>query len=327
MIRLGRYDAYDKWEILCRHWADPASVTDPIVDKWNAPALPHWQDLALAGGTYACGDYIDAKLLWLQSSGGAEPTVAQSDDSTIHPELARLAAQLGRNELRSRVRKLGSAIAKGGFRAPFDEGLSPALVERLREVFRTGALGLLRWCDMRGEVPTIDVMRTRKNAFPVGAIKHKQNVLSLFSALNFGRSDVIHIHDACSQRVTLVDIHADCLADMQLIYPAHWTFACMDYKQFLANQGPKSYDLIVADPPLSLVNEVVWDQLPTIVDRCSDTFITNFTAEICDQLGAARNDLEGLSRALKAKIGVDVAFVEMMERNSSVYWAVMRVGG
>jgi hypothetical protein len=325
MINTGIYDAYDKWDILCRYWEKPGAVTDPIVDKWNAPTLPHWQELASAGGTYACVEYIDAKLvsLWRELGVGAHvPPV----DGALHREIAQLAERLGDDGLRGLVRTLGPTIARAGFLAPFDDRLSPQLSDRLRAVFKTGAIRLLRWSDMRGEVPSVEVLRTRKNSFPVDAIKHKRKALSLFCSLNYGRSDVIHIHDICPDHVTLVDIRGDSLNDMQLIYPSDWTFVCFDFMHFLNQVAgwQQSYDLIVADTPEDFAMELAWDLLPTMMRLCSDTFITHYFTEMFDQLGVAPDDLEGLSRAVKARTGVDVAFTEMMERNSTVYWAVMR---
>jgi hypothetical protein len=328
MIRVGLYDAYDKWEILCRSWANPALVTDLFVDKWDRPVLPHWQALASWGGNAACIDYIEAKLLSLRSGVGAEPHSTQVNGA-INRELLQLAERLGESGRRDLARKFGQTITSAGFLAPFDDGLSPQLIERLREVFKSGALSLLRWADERNEIPSIEVLRTRAGRFPVDAIKRKRKVLSLFPALYYGRNDVIHIHDIGPDHVTLVDSNADALNDIQLIYPRDWTYICTGFEQFLnqAAERRESYDLIVSDPPKALGVAAAWDMLPTIMGMCSDTYITNYFTEMFDQLGVAHDDLDGLSRAVRARTGVDVAFTEMMERNSTVCWAVMRKRG
>jgi hypothetical protein len=339
MIRIGSHSASDKWDILCQSWADPRSMADTIVDKWNAPALPTWQDLALQGGRYACTAFINERLSSLGRNAARPPATGwragwlgwlavwlRTRGGPINRDIAQLARRLGGDGLQERVRRLGPAIAKAGFLAPFDEGLSPRLVDALRELFKAGAISLLRWADMRGEVPSIAVVHTRKNRFPIDAIRNKKRVLSIFSALNYGRSDVIHIHDVGPEHVTLVDKNAECLEDMRLIYPGGWAYVWADYEEFLGRQAAECeqpYDLIVADPPLTLLAQVAWDSLPAIMSLCSDTFITFYTTAMCDQLGVAPDDLAGLSRSVKAKTGVDVAFTQMMERNSAAFWYVM----
>src|SRR5579872_1963699 len=122
MIRTGAHNAADKWEILCRYWQDPASVSEPIVDKWNRPALPEWQDLALAGGRYACSAFIEQLL------HSPNPTNDREDgDDSVTREVRDLAERFGYEELRELVRQLGPTIAASGFGAPFDDRLSPRL--------------------------------------------------------------------------------------------------------------------------------------------------------------------------------------------------------
>jgi hypothetical protein len=53
MIRMDRYDAFDKWDILCRYWADRSAVPDIGVDRLNRPRLPRWNEVAAFFGTAA----------------------------------------------------------------------------------------------------------------------------------------------------------------------------------------------------------------------------------------------------------------------------------
>jgi hypothetical protein len=321
MIRIGRYDAHDKWDILCRYWVDPAAVP-PIIDKRDGPALPNWQDLALAGGRYACDHYLELKLAALGAMTGTDAVTAPGIDG----ELAALKQRFGYAGCRELVSQIGPMIVERGFPTPV-EALSPTLNSRFQEVFKGGALHLLRWSDMPGEIPSVEVLRTRCNAFPARAMSGKRRVLSLFCALNYGRSDVIHIHDVCPHHVTLVDRLAEALNDMRLIYPTEWDYIAADCLEFLSKQAAEYtgiYDLVVADTPLTLIEEVNWTMLPSIMRLCSDMFITNYTRAMCDQLGAAPDDLAALSRTVTARTNVDVGFVEMMPRNDYVYWAVMR---
>jgi hypothetical protein len=321
MLRIGWYSANDKWEILCRHWASPGSVPDPGVDRFNRPLLPEWHAVASRGGQSACAEYLRLKLDSLQLAFAAEGPAG-----AINREIAQLAERLGHGGLQERARNLGQKIPTEGFLAPFDVSLSVRLVERLRDVFKAGALRQLRWTDDRGEIPSIEVLRTHKGPFPTHAISGKRKVLSLFGAMYYGRNDVIHIHDIYPDEVTLVDANAEAMNGMQLIYPAEWSYAVVDFQEFL-DQAPQrglSYDLIVCDPFRGLGVAVAWDLLPTIMGLCTDTYITNYFVEMFGELGVAKDDLDGLSRAVKARTGVDVAITEVMERSSDVSWVVMR---
>jgi hypothetical protein len=325
VIRLGAYDADDKWEMLCRYWENPASVTESVVDKWNRPVLPHWAALGRWGGRDACVEYIRVGLLSTPPSAGAEPVIGYLD-STVSGEMAQLAARVGDSGLRDLVHKLIDTITTSGFLAAFEGEMSARLTDRLREVFKAGAVAYLKWADERGEIPSLEVLRMRKGTFPENAIKYKRKVLSLFPALYYGRNDVIHIYDICPDHVTLVDLNAEALTDIQLIYPNEWTYVCSEFKEFLgqAAQRQDRYDLVVADPPKDLGVPAAWDMLPTIMALGTDTFITNYFAEMFEELGVGGDDLDGLSRAVRARTGVDVVFAEILERNSAVSWAVMR---
>jgi hypothetical protein len=323
MIRVGRYDAFDKWEILCRYWQDNRAVPDPGVDKFDRPLLPGWERIARARGSAACFDYLRAKVDSLRSSS---PDDAVGDGRDIDREISRLLQQIGYDELQARARHLAKTIALPGFHAADGNGLPARLDDRLRDVFKEGALQGLRWTEDAGEIPTIEIVRAQAPRFPVAAIQRKKRVLCVFCAWFYGRSDIIHVHDACPEHVTLVDLHAPSLEDIQLIYPRSWSYVCADYKEFFlgAEAAGQTFDLVVCDPFKGPARAVAWELLPTIMRLCSDTYVTNYFTEMFDELGAKPDDLVGLSRAVKQRTGVDVEFVETMERNSTVHWAVMR---
>src|SRR5205823_8676275 len=142
----------------------------------------------------------------------------------------------------------------------------------------------------------------------------------------FGMLDVIHIHDACPDRVTLVDFDAECLEAVQRIYPRTWNYVLSDYKDFLREAVERGlvYDLIVADPWRVQCAEVGFDLLPTIMGMCSDMFVMHYVQEMFEELGVAREDLAGLSRAITQRTGVAVVATQMVERSTENCWLVLR---
>src|SRR5947209_7636071 len=115
MIRVGRYDAFDKWEILCRYWQDVDSVSDIGVDKFGRPRLPEWHANALRAGLTACSDYVWIKTRALGPM--SEPTGSCGDVDDVGAELWRLLREIGYDELQARARRLAEAVTERGFRA------------------------------------------------------------------------------------------------------------------------------------------------------------------------------------------------------------------
>ena len=325
MIRIGRYDALDKWEFVCRHWEHKNSLPDLGVDKFDRPRLSRWDAMAVSSGSAACLDYIRLKARSL-TTGATPGEPPAADESPIACEIARLLKQLGSSGLENLVRELAEAITRQGFRAAANDRFSPQLGDRLKHVFKTGALDRLWWTEEPGEVPTIEIIRAQRPiSFPTDAIKDKRNALCLFCARFYGRSDVIHVYDIRPDHMTLVDNDAQSIDDMKLIYPSDWSYVKNDYREFLrqAAESKASYDLIVCDYFPWIAREVVWDNLSAIMDICSDMLIANYFGEMLNELGVGADDLQGLSNAVAKKTGVDIVFRQMMARGPDVYWAVM----
>jgi hypothetical protein len=330
VIRTGYYDAFDKWEILCRYWQDPGTAVAVGVDRFNLPILPRWHQVAKDRGTRFGIWYLAARLAMPRLGAPGTPSApggpAQTPASSIEAEIVELAARHGPGSLQSQYRQLVNLITNSGFEAPFDGDLPQRVVERLRQVFKRGALEALQWTEDDGEVPSLEVLRYFAPLFPKDALRHHSNVLSLFSCRFYGKGDAINLYDACPEQVTLVDINSSAMTDMQLIYPANWKYIVADYKEFVAEAATdgRSYDLIVADPWLTMAKEVGWDFLGEMMKICSDSLMTNYSNEMFSELGVERDDLAGLSRAVSRRCGVEVTVEQTLARNRDVCWVVMR---
>jgi transposase-like protein len=328
MRRTGRYDTFDKWEILRRSWEDGAAITDLGHDQWGRNLLDKWRRAASAGGRRGCVEYIQEKLR-RSAAMPQKASPAPSDDSAaIGAEIERAVAEIGAGALQSAVRDFASSISDSGVAGEFRGQLSGRLAARLHEVFQRSALDALRWTEDDGEIPTLDIVRAHAGPFPVGAIRRRSNALCLFSCRFYGRSDVIRVHDGCIDDVTLVDNDPAGLDGMKAIYPAHWRYIVSDYTQFLASaaQLGSSYELVVADQWMNMCREVAWQHLADIMRICTGILITNYTRDMFEELGIQPDDLAALSRAVSDKTGEPVEFIEAMPRNPPVYWVVLQSG-
>jgi hypothetical protein len=325
--RIGIYDTFDKWQILCRYWHDPDTAKTVGSDRFDLPLVPRWHQIAEAHGRRFGLEYLQARMAVPrpQPPRDAASGLPAGLGPAIEAEIAGSAARLGLAELQGRYSRLVDAITTNGFDAPFD-GLPAPLADRLRQAFKRGALEALQWTEDDAEVPSLPVLRYWAPVFPAAALRNRADVLCVFSCRFYGRADVIHVHDAGPDAVTLVDSDRPTMADMKLIYPADWRYIISDYREFLAEaaRAGRSYDVIVADPWLTMAQEVAWDVLPEFLAICSDTFITNYSTEMLAELGVQPDDLGGLTRAIGRRTGADVAVVQCLVRNSAVAWVVMR---
>jgi hypothetical protein len=326
MISMGRYDVFDKWNMVCRSWAGEGPAIDVGVDRHGRPLLSEWRSAAFRGVNSYYEDYIRLKCEALTSGIANAETGAEGDDGDLNGELSRLLQEIGYPEFRARSLRLLESLPLSGPAALSNGELPPCVADRLKEVFKLGALLALRWTEDIGEIPDIEILRSKARAFPSHAIKGKRNVLSMFCVREYGVIDVIHIHDAAPDRVTLVDLDEECLDVVRRIYPREWTYIHADYKEFLreAEERGLEYDLIVADAWRAMCPEVGFDMFPTIMARCSDTFVAHYVKEMFEELGVGPDDLEGLSRSITRRTGVDVVATESLQRGSENWWLVLR---
>lgn len=341
MIRFGRYDVFDKWDIVCRSSATPD--LDVGTDRHGKILLPEWQVTAFAGGSRACRDYLRLKCEALARGAAGEPG-DNGDESELNRALSRLLAEIGAEEFEARSFRLVDALREQGPVAATQSELPSVVAQRLAEVYRSGALLALRWTDDPGEIPDIEVMRSKmadivylresgieswrsQSVFPSDAIKgRRKKVLSMFCARFYGLMDVINIYDISPGHVTLVDRDGDCINAMQKIYPQGWSYIQSDYEDFLrqAEEQNLVYDLVVTDPWAAQCKEVGLDGLQRMMDRCEDLYVTHYTQKMLDELGVDLEDLDGLSRAIGQWTGIDVTVTATLRRSYLNAWVAMR---
>ena len=321
MIRLGRYDVIDKWDLLCRSWADPAAM-DLGLNRHGRPVLPDWRYLTFRAADNYVKDYIRRKCEALSDAAGNEVI----EHSETNRELLALLKEIGFSELWARALRLVDDIRARGPALAVADDLPQRVADRVKEVYKLGALLALRWTEDVGEIPDIEVLRWNARDFPRRAIKGKQNVLSMFCAREYGVIDVIHIHDLCQDEVTLVDFDPNCLNVLRMIYSRDWNYVEADYKEFIREAAERGliYDLIVADPWRAMAPEVGFDMFATIMARCSDTIVIHYVKEMFDELAVAPEDLDALSAAITQRTGVDIVVTERMERGTENCWLVIR---
>ena len=341
MIRLGRYDVFDKWDIVCRSSAAP--TIDVGTDRHGKILLPEWQLTAFAGGGRACRDYLRLKCESLMADTAAESS-DNGEESEVNRVMSRLLEEIGAAEVLARGLRLADAIGEHGPSATSASELPPVVAERLSEVYRLGALLALRWTDDQGEIPDIEVMRAKmsdieyvresgieswrsQSVFPKEAIKGRyKKVLCMFCARFYGLMDVINIYDIGPGHVTLVDRDGECIDAMRQIYPPEWTCVQSDYEDFLrqAEEQKLVYDLVVTDPWAAQCKEVGLDGLGRMLDRCEDLYVTHYTQKMLDELGVELDDLEGLSQAIGRWTGIDVTVTATLRRSYLNGWVAMR---
>ena len=126
MIRMGCYDVFDKWEIVCHSWAGEA-IDVGLNRHGSKPALLEWQWAAFRGGSDACLDYLRLKC---EALNYGYPAATGADDrgeeSELSRELSRLLREIGYGELRTRcLRSIEGIKASGIMGSP--DGLTPGV--------------------------------------------------------------------------------------------------------------------------------------------------------------------------------------------------------
>ena len=186
----------------------------------------------------------------------------------------------------------------------------------------------LRWTEDDGEIPSIGALRERAGHFPTKFLQPGMTVLCLFCARFFGRSDVIHVHDAGAAHATLVDTDSQRLEEMRLIYPSHWSYIADDYAAYLDRAAAiaEKFDVVIADPWAAgpMASDVAWNWLMQIMSM-SALFITGYYTPMFEELGIEPDDLASLSKTLSDQTGRACSVLQVTTRNPAAYWVV--IGG
>lgn len=105
---------------------------------------------------------------------------------------------------------------------------------------------------MGADVTTAD-LRSQGDLYPVEALRGLTTALVGFCAAFLGRQDCAWIEGAGLEAVC-VDLDAERLLEMALIYPDRWAFVCDDFFDYAARRYAegREYDLVSLDPPTNL---------------------------------------------------------------------------
>lgn len=319
LIRSGKYSAADKLEILSRFWAtgDSGLPQEDRIDWHGRDTLANWQGWGLQAGRRAFQAYIRQ----FDAGSGRE---AQSGFERLVQENHPIARNL--------ADMLVTALPGGGLdQIPALSGLPADVVAEAAGVFRAGMLDGLLYTNDAGEIPGIRLLNAIAGPFPVSHLADNTSALCLFTHSYFGSQDVIHVYNAAVPQVTLVDIDAPRTAAMRLIYPPHWSYAVADFREFIEQSlgdGTK-YDLVTADPDLSLVEEVTDDGLGRFAALTRRILCLGYTGEGLTRDGFDDGGIDGMSEVISKRIGSKITVVEIMHRNTlvkrnlKVYWAVL----
>jgi hypothetical protein len=322
MQRRGQYSAAEKFEKLCAFWrsGDSGLPEASLRDRVGRPLLPKWERWARQRGVLAGRRLVDEALL----QGKGEQTSA--------PELMAF-AQRERAAFRSLRAALEQHIRNSGLtediRLP---GAEEALVGQLCRFYREGIIQELAYTEDRGEIPSLEKLSELGSpAFPAEYVNGKNTALCVFVTLFLGKNDVIRLYKAGVKHVTLVDNDADGMADMRLIYPAHWTYIVSDYRDFLDSAAARGlrYDLVVVDQPIALTQEAAWDHFPSLLALFTDTLMISYTQGMVEALGWDGNDLGKLSTNISSRFSCSVEVLTLSHRYrdnrvGDLYWMVMR---
>ena len=103
-----------------------------------------------------------------------------------------------------------------------------------------------RW---RGAL-TLDSIYVQAGVYPTDVLAGYESVLVLFGAAFLGVNDVIHLAAAGLADVTVVDLDAEKLDAMRVLYPRTWKFVSADAFDFVDRQCASGarYDVVTADP-------------------------------------------------------------------------------
>jgi hypothetical protein len=293
MIQYGKYRPEEKFAKVCALWEGGRESDEQ--DRLRRPLLKKWESYARAHGRIAVTEYARARL-------------ASTDERGVLSVLAE--------------------FCRGGMTQPVTNWPLPqATVARLREVFRKGALQALRYTEDDGEIPTLEILRTRSLSYPVNFLKGKTSALAIFVTYFLGRNDVLHILDQNINRVTLVDKDAVGLDMMKRIYPVEWSYVTQDYQDYLdgAVERGERYDIVACDQPLFLAEDVAWGNIHKIMTLCNSFFISNYTGEMLSKIGFGNADLPTMSDRLSEQLGIKLKIEALYPRleGRAHHWVVV----
>lgn len=274
MVEIGKYSAADKLRKLCAVWAgdEPADRTE--TDRHRRPLLNKWEAYAKAGGRGAVYDHIREKRL------GIETAVAE---------------------------KVVESFFSGGLAESHDGALFRDIdIAGLRTAFKAGALKRLSYTEDDGEIPTLDLLRGSSLFYPAYILEGASSALCVFVTFFLGRNDVLYVHDAGIEKVTLVDIDEWGLEAMKKIYPTHWSFVRSDYLKYLddAIERGEHYHVVTCDQPLFMAEDVGWTHIRKFLSLTDKFFICNYTGDMLSQIDFQTGDIASMSARLSDKMGM-----------------------
>jgi hypothetical protein len=278
MIKHGKYTPLQKFEKVCAYWqAGPGAEPELAeTDRLRRPLLKKWEGYARSHARAATYNFINK-----HSSGIGHRLIEDLIADFCHGESTR---QQHGNDF---------------------HGISTS---ELYRVFRNGALDGLDYTEDDDEIPSLDALRQRSLFYPAEYLRGQSSALAVFVTYFLGRNDVLYIHDAGIERVTLVDLDAAGLAMMRQIYPADWTYVAQDFRTFLddATERGDSYDVVSCDQPLHMAEEVAWTNAEKFLRLCRKVFITNYTGEMLTEIGFGTVDLPAMSHRLSERLKIEV---------------------
>jgi hypothetical protein len=297
MIQQGKYPPLQKLEKVCALW-ESGLVDDPIhaeLDRLRRPLLKKWESYARAHGRSAVLEYAREQMASADGQG---------------------------------VQSLLVDFCRGGLtQAGIDSQLPETMISQLREIFRRGALEALQYTEDDGEIPSLDMLRTRSLFYPIDFLIGKRSALAIFVTYFLGRNDVLHILDQKIPRVTLVDRDATGLDLMKRIYPVDWSYAAQDYKDYLnsAIERGERYDIVSCDQPLFMAEDVAWGDIHKIMKLCNYFFISNYTGEMLSKIGFGKADMLTMSDRLSEQLGIKLKIEALYPRveGQAHHWVVV----
>ena len=248
--------------------------------------------------------------------------MAPTNGSVIVPLLSKYGHPL----LRSAANALARCISADGLTDDIHlPAVDEAVVGVLCGLFKEAMIESLAYTEDDCEIPSLATLTGLSgSAFPVEYLDDKTTALCLFCSALRGRNDVIRVYNAGIKAVTLVDIDPISMADMTKIYPTHWKYVILDYRNFISDALDKnlSFDAVVADEPHFLFHKFAWDNFSDLKILFNDVLIVNYGRDMLEALGWDGSDVNALSERLSQKLGCDARVLKVSARSKDVAWMV-----